>query len=232
MSDLEDAARKFLRRWSRRKRALEEDAADGAEPASPERQDADANAPPRAAAQSKPAPLAFDPATLPPIESIGAVSDVRAFLAPGVPEELTRAALRRVWAADPTIRDFIGLAENQWDFTKPDGVPGFGSLELTPELRRMIAGIAGEAPGVPSPERPAKADRDKQVLTAQALTVCDASAEQSQAPDIPVISETGAAALVDLTPQNGDSDAAMHNGVDEFDAPRFARRKHGGAVPK
>jgi hypothetical protein len=35
---------------------------------------------------------------LPSIESIVAESDVRAFLAPGVPPELTRAALRRAWS--------------------------------------------------------------------------------------------------------------------------------------
>ena len=103
--------------------------------------------PSRAAAQSEADLPAFDPATLPPIESITATSDIRAFLAPGVPEELTRAALRRAWVTDPTIRDFIGLAENQWDFTKPDSVPGFGSLELTPELRRMVASLVGDAPG-------------------------------------------------------------------------------------
>ena len=33
-----------------------------------------------------------------------APSDIRAYLAPGVPAELTRAALRRAWLADPTIR--------------------------------------------------------------------------------------------------------------------------------
>ena len=37
--------------------------------------------------------------------SITAATDIRAFLAPGVPAELTRAALRRAWTADPAIRD-------------------------------------------------------------------------------------------------------------------------------
>ena len=44
------------------------------------------------------------------IESITADTDIRAFLAPGVPVQLTRAALRRVWETDPAIRDFVGLA--------------------------------------------------------------------------------------------------------------------------
>jgi hypothetical protein len=47
---------------------------------------------------------------LPPIESIGSGSDIRAFLEPGVPEELTGAALRRAWVVDPTIHDFVGVS--------------------------------------------------------------------------------------------------------------------------
>jgi hypothetical protein len=70
----------------------------------------------------------FDAPSLPPIESIGPSSDIRPFLASGVPVDLTRAALRRAWSADPAIRDFIGLSENSWDFNGPDGVPGFDSL--------------------------------------------------------------------------------------------------------
>ena len=73
---------------------------------------------------------------LPPIGSIGAGSDIRPFLPPGVPAHLTRAALRRAWSTDPAIRDFIGLSENSWDFNAQDGVPGFSSL--TPQrLARM-----------------------------------------------------------------------------------------------
>jgi hypothetical protein len=34
---------------------------------------------------------------------------------------------RALWA-DPAIKDFVGASENGWDFTKPDGIPGFGSL--------------------------------------------------------------------------------------------------------
>ena len=67
-------------------------------------------------------------ASLPPIDAIGLGSDIRPFLDPGVPQSLTREALRRAWVTDPAIRDFIGLSENSWDFDLLDGVPGFGSL--------------------------------------------------------------------------------------------------------
>src|SRR5215469_10000005 len=90
--------------------------------------------------QPPPTESPFDAANLPPIESIGAASDIRPFLAPGVPADLTRAALRRAWSTDPAIRDFIGLSENSWDFNAPDGVPGFGSL--TPQ---RLARMTGEA---------------------------------------------------------------------------------------
>ena len=76
--------------------------------------------------ESKPA---FDPASLPSLDSIGALTDIRAFLQPGVPSELRLAALRRAWSADPAIRDFKGLAENDWDFTAPNSMLGFGDLD-------------------------------------------------------------------------------------------------------
>ena len=126
----------FLKRWSRRKRDVAKEEA------------ARTPAPDAAEAPEPPAPdkteTQFDPASLPPIESITALSDVTAFLQTGVPAELTRAALRRVWTADPAIRDFVGLAENAWDFTDPNAMPGFGPLEATEEVRRMIARVVGE----------------------------------------------------------------------------------------
>jgi hypothetical protein len=91
-------------------------------------------------------PTRFDAVSLPPIESIGAASDIRPFLEPGVPQDLARAALRRAWAADPAIRDFIGLSENSWDFNTPDAVPGFGSL-TTGDAGRLLTRVPEELLG-------------------------------------------------------------------------------------
>jgi hypothetical protein len=88
----------------------------------------------------------FDLASLPPIESIAADTDIRAFLAPSVPPEIVRAALRRAWAADPKIRDFVGLADYDWDFNAPGSMAGFGPLEMTEELRQIAARMIGPAP--------------------------------------------------------------------------------------
>jgi Protein of unknown function (DUF3306) len=73
------------------------------------------------------APL--DLASLPPIESLTCESDLKAFLQTGVPTDMVRAALRTVWRVDPNIRDFVGIAESQWDFNDPNAMPGFGPLE-------------------------------------------------------------------------------------------------------
>jgi len=86
----------------------------------------------------------FDVGSLPPIESIVAGSDIRAFLQKGVPAALVRAALRQAWSSDPAIRDFIEIAENQWDFARPETIPGFGPLGPGDEVQSLVAEALGE----------------------------------------------------------------------------------------
>ena len=73
--------------------------------------------------------------------SIGADTDVRGFLQPGVPPELTRAALRRAWSSDPAIRDFVGLVENGWDFNDPNAMHGFGAITPEEVARLLTQGV-------------------------------------------------------------------------------------------
>ena len=199
--------------------------------------------PSRAAVQSEADLPAFDPAILPPIESITATSDIRAFLAPGVPEQFVRAALRRVWVTDPTIRDFIGLAENQWDFTKPDGVPGFGTLELTPELRRIVAGLVGDVPERTTPARHANAEQDRQdaemstelpsPAMAQSAGGSDAKAGRSLTRNDFIRSEDAPTESVKVILQDSNNDTAPEKSTFEVGGiTRSAHRKHGAAVPK
>src|SRR5262245_35989467 len=109
----------FLSRWARRKTAAIQDQDSGeAPPTNPASGlQADETTGPTEQNSTPPAPQAeqrepeFDLSTLPPLESITSGTDITAFLRTGVPAELTRAALRRAWAADPAIRDFIGLSE-------------------------------------------------------------------------------------------------------------------------
>lgn len=220
----EKSVEDFLLRWSRRKLGVADpdDHLDAsAPPPSSEARGAEsappAEAPPEAAS-------AFDPKSLPPVESIDATTDIRAFLAPRVPIELTRAALRRAWTSDPAIRDFVGIAENQWDFTKPDSVPGFGSLEFGEELRGMVARLFGEM----SESRQNPAQRSG---TSEGTQQAKFDAAAADAP-----TQVGFAtpSLTAPPPQpRGDSegDAAAQNdsGADERG---LTSRRHGGALPK
>jgi hypothetical protein len=166
----------------------------------------------------------FDPANLPSIDAIDVDSDIRGFLQSRVPVELTRAALRRAWASDPAIRDFIGIAENQWDFNDPDAVPGFGPL----------------------PE-----GYDVSGLLSQALGSCDRFAEK--VPKISVSAQPSPPSITDREPGNAGLDGprsaddefsslpdarreeseAPENACDaEADDRRRNQRRHGGALPR
>jgi Protein of unknown function (DUF3306) len=140
----------FIARWSRRKREAENEKIRPKQPASPQ---ASAEQQPASTAGEKRAEVEppFDPATLPPIESIVADTDIRAFLQKGVPADLTKAALRRAWSTDPAIRNFIEMAENQWDFTDPSSIPGFGALHASDDVRRLVSQAMGGLAEAPPP---------------------------------------------------------------------------------
>ena len=247
----------FITRWSRRKREAAQDAdatkaavapaptAESAHPDEGRRKETDA--PPADGGALEPSEVAFDPTTLPPIETITADSDIRAFLAPGVPAELTRAALRRAWATDPKIRDFVGLSENAWDFNAPGAIAGFGPLEMTDELRAQVAQMVGRSLAGESPDRPFSPQPHGQPSapearsqSAEAETPADAASEvpakdiQSAAtphqegagrhgePDssVALLQRNKAAVAPQRDPENCDNDQLI------------AKRLHGRALPK
>lgn len=118
----------------------------------------------------------FDPASLPSIEAIAANTDVIGFLRAGVPAELTRAALRRAWTSDPAIRDFIGIAENQWDFNDPNAIPGFGPLapaesgvdilaQISSRLERQAGPLEDLTATEPGPSCADASESDRQLAT-------------------------------------------------------------------
>lgn len=102
-----------LRRWSRRKAAGK--SAPEAEPADPAPGEADAKAAPVEGGSEAPAEIA--PEDLPDIETLEKESDFTPFLREGVPEELRRLALRRLWRLDPVLANLDGLIDYGEDFT-------------------------------------------------------------------------------------------------------------------
>jgi hypothetical protein len=236
----------FIERWSRRKREAAERDERAAKDAAGERTSEQSAREPERHEPQPPATekLPFDPACLPPIESITAASDIRAFLAPGVPAELTRAALRRAWVADPAIRDFIGLSENAWDFNAPGGVPGFDAISGSEDLRRLVAQLTGdtasdrpeeqnEASGGETgaaPQSPQSID-DSATLQPVRISAPDAETrqiiEEHDQPARDVVDEQA-----DLLQHKNDDAAPQHERADSAHATTPQRRAHGRALPE
>jgi len=206
----------FLSRWSRLKRES------GSEESGVEEKRT-ADALPDA---DIPSSAAFDPACLPPIESIAAGSDIRLFLQAGVPAELTRAALRSAWSADPAIRDFIGIAESQWDFNDPATIPGFGSLGATdygPILSaRALGSLNNAAEEVPESSRAV----EQLASTNTDPKCCEPVDDGGQV--LPPPADSSSDAELEIT---GVVSAAQRDASEATLDPR-ARRSHGGALPK
>jgi len=215
----------FLARWSRRKRE-----AKAAVDAPPPTEPAETPDPAPSATAENPANAEVDLANLPPVESITAATDVTAFLRQGIPPELSRAALRRAWAADPAIRDVVGLAENAWDFNDPHAMPGFGPLDCSEEqlgalVDRIVGGVRGAADSLTTaiPERKQasqSADSDHQPLleSRASETVADQSPAEEISLDQPPPAPTA------VQPETAQSDGS--------DQTSTRRRTHGSAVPR
>jgi len=203
----------FLKRWSRRKQ---------------EAKTAEASAevaPPAEATATPPATLPeLDLSKLPPIDSITAATDITEFLRQGIPAELRHAALRRAWAADPAIRDFKGLAENAWDFTDPDAIPGFGALHGTPEqISAMVERVLGSAQD--AGEKLAEELSDKGHVQEKPVEQARISAT-GPSPDTEIVAlhqpDDAGEPVAATQPEASDEDG---------DVVPVQRRTHGGALP-
>jgi len=245
MTDRDDSSEGFLGRWSRKKIEGERDtpdapadagASDGLSPeAAPAPQPPVANA-------AKPAPkVEFDLTSLPSLDSIAAGTDIRAFLAPGVPSELARAALRRAWSADPAIRNFVGLAENAWDFTDPSAMAGFGELPPGTDIKKLLAQVFGERDEPVTSEHASEpagtqAPQCAEEIPPSAPAAADAltpGSAKDASPASPMESHQAALQSVPAEVVQRNIDIASHNdsSTDEPDAQSH-RRPHGGALPQ
>jgi hypothetical protein len=223
----------LLARWSRRKsgaRTSEGDADNAPD-------DSEARATRASATQPGYVPPPFDPASLPTLDSIGAKTDLRAFLDKGVPSELTIAALRRGWSADPVIRDFIGLSENSWDFNAAGGIPGFGTLEAG-DIQRLLAQL-NEGNATNEGVAPASVVAMRSDLATPQPSECDAGSEHPQDMSDNEDSVSEQNALQDpgpakLVAADGVDAATLKTPPSQDRDPRTPSRRHGhgGALPR
>jgi hypothetical protein len=196
----------FVSRWSRRKRQARRGEPDRA-PANSPAPEADARDSPVAA---EPELTAEELARLPRIEDLTARSDVAQFLRKGVPVALRNAALRRVWALDPKIRDYVGEARDYaYDWNAPAGVPGSGPLDER-DIEGLLRRVIGDAEPGPHPASP------------------------QPAPEAGPGSPPGAEASTEAPPPSGEPSPAEPDRSVGPETPLEAApagRRHGGAMP-
>lgn len=210
----------FLARWSQRKQEAKQ----------PEREApvADGEIAAAPAAEAEPVPE-FDLSSLPSLDALTGETDITAFLRKGVPEQLRNAALRKSWALDPAIRNYVNPAlDYAYDWNTPGGVPGNGELDAGIDVARMVSQIMGTGeplaePQVSVSELPAEIANDPELsgdpepdLPEQPLRLSALASNPVEAPHL----EIG---------QNADSSASDQ--APDSVAPQQLVRRHGSAKP-
>jgi len=105
----------FLKRWSKQKLA-------DAEPEGEEVTDLKEEQAVATVDENDAPPPEIDPADLPDIETLDAESDFTSFLQAGVPEQLKRAALQKLWRSSPDLAVLDGLNDYDEDFSLVEGI--------------------------------------------------------------------------------------------------------------
>lgn len=221
----------FLSRWARRKQdARSGDKAETAD-VQPTPVQTDATAPDAGA----PADAEFDLSQLPKIEELTVETDIAAFLDKRVPAVLRNAALSRMWTLDPTIRDFIEVAENQWNWNVPGGAPFYELMEPGTGASTLLADATSAIVrplGTPSDDGQPGADAISKTEKA-AIDSGDLQSTQNIAP--PSNETQGTNELAAETPGTfrGSPPDTLDVASQQIDAHDDfpVRRRHGGALP-
>ena len=208
----------FLSRWSKRKReALAQPADDAVAPLG----EGD-NARSEQAEDGK-EPL-FDLSLLPDLESLTGETDIQSFLHKAVPEALRNAALRKIWALDPSVRNYVGEAlDYAYDWNTPGGIPGFGEILSNEQSVEFVRNLLA---GPEANENVIEDGKD------------DAAAQQDEAPPIEGRQEAAAGPCatqnqISQTSENKDFIELNEEFSAQPESVTQPRRKlrHGGALP-
>jgi hypothetical protein len=134
--------------------------------------------------------------------------------------------LRKVWTTDPAIRDFIGIAENQWDFTDPNAMPGFGPLQEGDDVAKLVAQAMGELRNTAQADMGAIVGTPEQPQTVR---------QEHQPSGMPAKTESSTSAVRNCEveePQTGKTVAVQHGEPVAKAEPIANRRTHGRALPR
>ena len=218
--DEADRDKGFLARWSQRKQEAKQPEPERDAPAE------EANVLPEQVAEAAAEPE-FDLSSLPKIEELTEATDLTAFLRKGVPEHLRNAALRKSWALDPAIRNYVNPAlEYAYDWNTPGGVPGGGEFGADVDVARLVSHIMGEPGGETTSSDASSADQ------------AEGSVEPSELEHFPVRSvrraDEPAAEAEDVSKAESDADEAVladDSRSAKPAAPQQRVRRHGTAKP-
>ena len=230
MSDEEQSADKnFLARWSQRKHEAKQPDRDAPT--------ANSDAPSGPVAESE-VVQEFDLSSLPKLEDMTATTDITAFLRKGVPEHLRNAALRKSWALDPAIRNYVNPAlDYAYDWNTPGGVPGSSEIGSGMDVARLVSQIMGSGESAVGPPAPAVAPGNESASDpAQSLErgTTDKSGLELPVQAVRLSQETVSMAQKPANAEEGShivAEGAEHSEVSRSAAPQQVVRRHGSAKP-
>jgi hypothetical protein len=230
MSDEEHSAdnKSFLARWSQRKHEAKQPDHDAPT--------ANSDVPSGPVAESD-VVQEFDLSSLPKLEDMTATTDITAFLRKGVPEHLRNAALRKSWALDPAIRNYVNPAlDYAYDWNTPGGVPGSSEIESGMDVARLVSQIMGGESAVEPPVPAVAPGNETAGDPAQSLEhdAIHKSELELPAQAVRLSKETVSVAQKPANAEEGShivAEGAEHSEVRRSAAPQQVVRRHGSAKP-
>ena len=225
----------FLSRWSQRKRDTKESVSETPVAATTE------------ISVERPEPIAgtiteeeFDPSSLPKLEDVVEGTDITGFLKKGVPESVRNAALRKSWALDPAIRNYVNPAlDYAYDWNTPGGVPGSSELATGMDVAKMVLQIMGSTESASAAA--ASPDASDQLHRIDAsVPGPDSDAAQNLVADLPTDAVRSSDGMITASLMSDVSGQLGHPAVENVEerktsdvgAPQQAMRQHGTAKPK
>jgi len=164
-------------------------------------------------------------------------TDITVFLRKGVPESLRNAALRKAWALDPAIRNYVNPAlDYAYDWNTPGGVPGSSEIGAGMDVARLVSQIMGGGSTVEPVVPAVSAGNETAGDPAQCLEhdTIHKSGLELPAQAVRLSKETVSVAQKPANAEEGShivAEGAESSEVSRSAAPQQVVRRHGSAKP-
>lgn len=160
-------------------------------------------------------------AALPALDDITEGTDIKPFLVKGIPASLKNAALRKLWSATPSVRDYADPAvDYAWDWNAPGGVPGGGGILSESSVAKMVKDLIGT--------RKEAEEQDVSADEADNLAAEDLAVEVEAEPPLEAVRRSGPREPAALPAAQAPDDAPRDQSRTLTDPPR----RHGSAMPQ